>query len=121
MQITGSYVDWHQGQSRERDERERLARIARYEADPQTYLRRRKEAGLPAVPPVGARVITPPVVVEPSPADLAEMRREQLTSELETFCRNFKLEQRRAFMAEWNLRFQRHRMGMRIKAWKAYE
>jgi len=129
MQITGSLVDWHMERSRADGVRQQWERVARFRKDPLRYMDGRRSIGAPAVEPWVPDGPAPdwvpplpaPAVVEPSPADLVEMRREHRVSEIEAFCREFKKEQRRAFMARMNLMFQQHRMGMRITAWKAYE
>jgi hypothetical protein len=125
MQITGSLVDWHMERSRADGVRQQWERVARYRKDPLRYLAGRRSIGAPAVEPwvpdgpVPEWVPPAPVVVEPSPADLVEMRREQNIAAIEDFCRDYR-GQREALKERLNLVFQSQRMGLKVIRWQQW-
>ena len=96
------------------DDRQRRAseRLARFKANPELYAERRRQAGLPAGPPLGA-------VLEPSKAELAELHAARCISEITDYCKRFN-GKRDALKEELNIAFQGARMGLKVIRWSAW-
>ena len=115
------------------DGRRRAAeRLARYNANPELYAQRRRQAGLPAGPPRGAvhaaaeraeaRSRGTEAPYEPSQTDLAEMHSAWTIGQITDFCRALRTsrENPEAFKQAWNLAAQSTGVPLKMIAWAAW-